>query len=69
MGEKSSSKTASFPILGLLGIAFIVLKLCHVIDWSWWWITAPFWGGIAVALAFLAVVGLAALFVTILDKD
>lgn len=30
-----------FP--GLLAIAFMALKLCHVIDWSWWWITAPMW--------------------------
>lgn len=29
--------------LGLLGIAFIILKLCKVIDWSWWWVTAPIW--------------------------
>jgi phosphoglycerol transferase MdoB-like AlkP superfamily enzyme len=33
--------------LGLLGVAFIILKLCGVIDWSWWWVTAPFWGGLA----------------------
>lgn len=24
-----------------LTIAFIVLKLCNVIDWSWWWIIVP----------------------------
>jgi hypothetical protein len=24
----------------LLGI-FIVLKLCHVIEWSWWWVLSP----------------------------
>jgi hypothetical protein len=29
---------------GLLGIAFILLKLTGTIDWSWWWITAPLWG-------------------------
>lgn len=28
---------------GLLFIAFLVLKLTEVIDWSWWWITAPIW--------------------------
>lgn len=22
---------------------FIVLKLCHVIAWSWLWVLAPFW--------------------------
>jgi hypothetical protein len=25
----------------LLQVAFIVLKLTHVIDWSWWWVFAP----------------------------
>ena len=28
---------------GLLGIAFIVLKLTNFIDWSWGWVLAPFW--------------------------
>lgn len=23
-------------LFALLGIVFIVLKLCHVIDWAWW---------------------------------
>ena len=27
----------------VLFLIFLVLKLCHVIDWSWWWITAPLW--------------------------
>lgn len=38
-------------ILGLLGIVFVTLKLTGVIDWSWWWVTLPFWGGLALALA------------------
>ena len=29
--------------LGLLQIAFIVLKLCKVIEWSWLWVLAPTW--------------------------
>jgi len=45
-------------ILGVLGIVFVVLKLTGVIAWSWLWVTAPFWGGLAlgllVGLAFLA---------------
>jgi len=41
--------------LSLLGVVFVTLKLTEVIDWSWWWVTAPFWGGIAVALALLGV--------------
>ena len=33
-------------ILGLLGVAFVVLKLVGVINWSWWWVTLPFYGPI-----------------------
>ncbi len=29
--------------LGLLTIAFIVLKLAKCIAWSWWWVLAPMW--------------------------
>ena len=29
--------------LELLQIAFIVLKLCKVISWSWLWVLAPTW--------------------------
>ena len=32
----------------LLTIAFIVLKLCGVIDWNWVWVFAPLWGSIAI---------------------
>ena len=34
-------KFGSFPTL--LTIAFIVLKLCDVITWSWLWVLAPLW--------------------------
>ena len=34
----------------VLAIVFIVLKLCKVIDWSWWWVLSPIWIPIVVAL-------------------
>ena len=34
----------------LLFLVFLVLKLTKVIDWSWWWITAPLWGPIGVCV-------------------
>lgn len=40
----------------LLGITFIVLKLCHVIEWSWLWVLAPFWIGFAIWLVLFIVV-------------
>jgi hypothetical protein len=52
----SSSSSSGVGVLGLLGVAFVVLKLTGHIAWSWWWVTAPFWGGIALALAIFAVI-------------
>lgn len=34
----------------ILFIVFLVLKLCNVINWSWWWVTAPLWIPFGVAL-------------------
>ena len=28
---------------GTLFIVFLILKLCKVINWSWWWVTSPLW--------------------------
>lgn len=38
-------------VFGLLGVLFVALKLTGVINWSWWLVTLPFWGGLAVVLA------------------
>ncbi len=39
----------------LLGIAFIVLKLCNVITWSWIWVLAPFWIPIILGILFVII--------------
>lgn len=44
----------SISISGLLGVAFIILKLCGVIAWSWWWVLAPFWIPVALLVLFFA---------------
>jgi hypothetical protein len=49
---KTVNKGIGFP--GLLTIAFIVLKLCHVIEWSWVWVLSPLW--ITFALVIVLVV-------------
>lgn len=28
---------------GVLFVIFLILKLTHTIDWSWWWVTSPLW--------------------------
>lgn len=39
----------------LLFITFLVLKLCKVIDWSWWWVTAPLWIEAIIGLVLLII--------------
>lgn len=39
----------------LLLVAFIVLKLCNVITWSWWWVLAPLWIPIVITLIVLGI--------------
>lgn len=51
----TSSSSNGVGVLGLLGVAFVVLKLMGVIDWSWWWVTLPFWGGIALAVVIIVI--------------
>lgn len=35
--------------LFLLFLVFFVLKVTAVLTWSWWWVTAPLWGPLAVS--------------------
>ena len=46
----SSSGGKGTGFFGLLGIAFIVLKLTGYINWSWWIVLSPIWGSILVGL-------------------
>ena len=45
-------------VLGLLGVAFIVLKLVGIIDWSWWFVTLPFYGPVILLIIIIIIVGL-----------
>lgn len=62
MGNETKSNS-SISFLSLLFLVFLTLKLCGVTDWSWWWVTAPLWGGFAVLLVVLPVVGVIALWI------
>lgn len=64
----TTSGSGGIGVCGLLGIVFVVLKLTGYIDWSWWWVTAPFWGGFALLLVFLAVVFLVSVAVAAWDR-
>lgn len=54
MAKESTS--SGIGIGGLLLVAFIVLKLCKVIAWSWWWVLAPAWIPIALLILIISAV-------------
>ena len=43
MSAASTSSSGGIGVTGLLTVAFVVLKLTDVIDWSWWWVLSPVW--------------------------
>lgn len=51
---RNDQKTVSGLSFGsALQVAFIVLKLCHMIDWSWWWVLSPTWISIGISILFI----------------
>ena len=53
----------------LLGVAFIVLELVGVIDWSWWWVLAPIWGYFALGFVIFLVTLTIAIIVELINKN
>jgi hypothetical protein len=51
--SKSSSGVGGISFASLLFLVFLVLKLCGVITWSWWWVTAPLWISAGIGLVIL----------------
>ena len=69
--SKNVSVQVGPGLSGMLFLVFLVLKLMGYIDWSWWWVTAPLWVGLAAVLAVLLLImagaGLVALAALILS--
>jgi len=66
--SESNSSNSGIGVLGLLGVVFVTLKLTDVIDWSWWYVTLPFWGGGLALVASILGVGLIACLATAMFK-
>lgn len=54
--EINNTTAGGIGFCGLLAVAFIVLKLTGVINWSWLWVLAPIWIPTAITLAIIAIV-------------
>lgn len=55
MNKNTTVVKGGASFMELLQVAFIVLKLCGVIKWSWWWVLAPLWASIGLTVVILLV--------------
>lgn len=54
----NNTQSGGIGVMGLLGVVFVTLKIVGiepVASWSWWWVAAPFWGPVLLALAIFIV--------------
>jgi hypothetical protein len=51
----NTTQSGGIGFCGLLAVVFIVLKLTHVISWSWLWVLAPIWIPFAIGIVVLIV--------------
>ena len=61
MKEQSSVTSGGLGVLGVLTILFVVLKLLHVIEWSWLIVFLPVLIGLALKILWIVVAVLIAL--------
>ena len=56
MNNGGNNTRGGIGLSSVLFIVFLVLKLTHVIDWSWVWVFAPLWiGWLIIAVILVAV--------------
>jgi hypothetical protein len=49
--KQKQTEVSGISFMGMLTVAFIVLKLTNHIDWSWWWVLSPLWLPVTIAIA------------------
>ena len=58
MNESTPIVVRGTSLPTLLTVLFVALKLCGVIDWSWWWVLSPIPITLGIALVvFAGVIG------------
>ena len=65
MADMKVETSGGIGVIGLLGVAFVILKLCSVIDWPWIWVLSPFWIPVGIFVAVLIIAGLLYLGITV----
>lgn len=54
--QNNNNSSGGLSLASVLTIVFVVLKLCGVIDWSWWWVLSPIWISLGLTLVIVIVV-------------
>lgn len=67
--DRNKAGGGGIGVCSVLGIVFIVLKLCNVINWSWWWVLAPYWIPIGLVVVLCAVIGICKVISNMIDKS
>lgn len=71
MSKKPLASLTFSPML-IVFLVFLVLQLTDVINWSWWWVTAPLWGpivlGVGVMVLFIPIWFIMMVFIEILNE-
>jgi len=54
----SDNRSEGMGLGTVLFLIFLILKLTHTIDWSWWWVFSPLWIPIAMVILFTILIKL-----------
>ena len=55
MKNTENNTYSGIGFCGLLTIAFIILKLCNVITWTWVWVLSPLWISFALSILIILI--------------
>ena len=53
--NNNNSHSTGIGFTGALFLTFLTLKLLDIIDWSWWWVTAPLWGSAIILVVVIVI--------------
>ena len=59
--NKTTARTSGISFMTVLFFIFLILKLTKTISWSWWLVTLPIWGGLALFLLVILIAAIVAL--------
>ncbi len=66
--QNNNNSSGGLGLGAVLTVIFVVLKLCGLINWSWWWVLSPIWISLGLVLVCLLIVFIATLILSWIEK-